>query len=141
MVVEDGGAVYTGQALRMKYRNLVEVGLQGRDGGGVVVGGSTDFGGGFAREDGDGEAYAEGLDEWDRELMGDEDEDEGEGGDLAEDEDEGPTSVINRMRTRQGRRVVAELPRYDDALEGEYDEDDDDFMDGELVGGGEDFSE
>ncbi len=32
MIVGDGGAVYTGQALRMKYRNLVEAGLQGEDG-------------------------------------------------------------------------------------------------------------
>ena len=145
MIVEDGGAVYTGQALRMKYRNLVEVGLQSENGGIVDGGGDgMESGGVKIAEEGEGEAGGEvgSFDEWDRDLMGDENGDLGE--EISDDEG-GPTSETSRRRSRQRRRRV-ELPHYHDDLEGEYDEDDEDFMDGELVGGGggdgeEDMSE
>ncbi len=138
MIVEDGGAVYTGQALRMKYRNLVEAGLQNEDG---RVRGAAN---GAVMESGrvgelDEDAEMGSFDEWDRELMGDEDaglEDE------SADEDGGTMSEMSRAGRRQSQRQrqrrSVELPRYRDGLEGEYDEDDEAFMDGELVGGGED---
>lgn len=157
MMVEDGGAVYTGQALRMKYRNLVEEGLQGQDGGGVAAGtngGRMEFGRVVGeREEGEVEESEVGsFDEWDRELMGDEDGEDGLWDGSSDEEDDTTTSKMGRgersRKRRQRQNLSVELPRYRDGLEGEYededdDDDDDDFMDGELVGGdgGGDMSE
>ncbi|ERF74988.1 hypothetical protein EPUS_08529 [Endocarpon pusillum Z07020] len=136
MIVEDGGAVYTGQALRVKYRNLVEVGLHREDG--AMGDGGVEFAGVEIAEEGEGEAGGEvaSFDEWDRELMGDGNAEIGD--EIGDDDDEGAMmlkmSRRKRGRRRRGRRV--ELPRYHDDLEGEFDEDDENFMDGELFGGG-----
>ncbi len=130
----------------MKYRNLVEAGLQREDGGGVLLGGTSGAGMETEMESGrvgEGEEDAEmgSFDEWDRELMGG--DEDGVEEDESGEEEAGTMSKISRETTqRQRQRRSAELPRYHDGLEGEYDEDDEDFMDGELVGGdGEDLSD
>lgn len=126
----------------MKYRNLVEVGLHREDGGDGVgsAGVGIAEGGGGEGEAGDEVAS---LDEWDRELMGD---GNGETGDEISGDDGAGTMPKTRRRGRRRQRRRVDLPRYHVDLETE---DDEDFMDGELVGAdagaaggeGEDMSE
>ncbi len=100
MIVEDGGERYSGQALRVKYRNLVEGGLQtlgpplrGQEGDGGEEGGDAATATGTATGTGIGvgEVEAEGeadLDDVDRELMGQDADVEFMGGSVEDVRDE-----------------------------------------------------
>ncbi|KAF7511959.1 hypothetical protein GJ744_003192 [Endocarpon pusillum] len=140
MILEDGGAVYTGQALRMKYRNMVEVGLHTETGGVVAGGGDgVESAGVEMAEEGGGDGAEVGsFDEWDRELMGGDENGEIGGEETGDDVEGGGTMPkMGRKRGRKRRQVrPVELPRYRVDLDGESDEDDENFVDGELVGGG-----
>lgn len=135
MIGRDGGGTYTGPALRLKFKNLVEAGLQGENpdvAGRVGYGGIGGFGGGGGG--GEGSVFGGSLDDLDRELMGEEVGGDGVAG-VGDEEDGDPETPSKKSR---GGRVgdgdgdggPAEAYEMDEYV----DDDGDDFMDGELVG-------
>lgn len=111
MIVTDGGGTYTGQALRRKFRNLVEGGLQTLQNPDAEEGAGAGQGG-LGEEGEDGASVLGSLDDLDRELMGGDDDPDGDGEGEA-DEEETPSK-----KTKEERRgfVVVEEGGVDETL-------------------------
>jgi hypothetical protein len=111
MIVADGGGTYTGQALRRKFRNLVEGGLQTLQNPDAEEGVGAGQGG-LGEEGEDGASALGSLDDLDRELMGVDDDPDGDG-DGEADEEETPSKKTKEERRRF---VVVEERGVDETL-------------------------
>jgi hypothetical protein len=91
MIAADGGKSYTGPALRTKYKNIVEQGLQPDVPGTIPFAGGGGEAAGTAQQGMGGLEEDFSIDEMDRELMGDGgvDEELDEELDLDEGEEDG----------------------------------------------------
>jgi hypothetical protein len=150
MIIEDGGTRYSGPALRLKYKHLLEDGLESADPNvvaaarrGVVNGGVRGYAGGrAARDEDEGHVSVSSLDSMDRELMGELSEEE-DGDDGDEDGDMGGVQETVEQDVKDedsnGGEDDGGLSGMQETVEQEVkDEDDDDDKDGildaELVG-------